>query len=169
MSHFNPALSFRTRGVPGGLPFAGAGLPSDEPHAFNGHPNDPDFVALQACLRATGGLARGDDLALCLGQGQPGGHARLARLMVCGQVFSFAWLDTYWVPMFQFDPVDLRLRTASGAVLRELVEVLDGWSLALWFVQPCRCLAGRSPLSLLGSDLPAVLQAARLKRYVVEG
>lgn len=169
MHHVNPAHSAPGRSLPLGFNLSGACLQSDEPHAFSGHPNDPDFVALQACLRATGGLARGDDLALCLGQGQPGGHARLARLMVSGQVFSFAWLDTYWVPMFQFDPAGLRLRDDSRAVLRELVEVLDGWSLAVWFVQPSHCLAGRSPLSLLRSDLPAVLQAARLQRYVVKG
>lgn len=169
MSLFNPAFSTPSRSTPAAYPFAGLGLPRAEAHAYGGCPNDQDFVALQACLRATGGLARGDDLALCLGQGQSGGHARMARLMVAGQVFSFAWLDTYWLPMFQFDPVGLGLRAESRAVLRELVEVLDGWSLAVWFVQPNTCLAGRSPLALLRSDLPAVLQAARLQRYVVKG
>ena len=54
-------------------------------------------------------------------------------------------------------------------MLRELVEVLDGWALAVWFVEPSSCLASRRPLDLLRSDLPAVLQAARLQRDVVKG
>ena len=169
MSLINPALSTRKPSVLAAYPMAGQGLPRAEDHAYGSCPNDTDFVALQACLRPSGGLVRGDDLAMCLGQGQTAGHARLARLMVSGQVFSFAWLDTYWLPMFQFDPTAPGPRAESCAVLRELVEVLDGWSLAVWFVQPSSCLANRSPLDLLRSDLPAVLQAARLQRYVVKG
>ena len=169
MSLFNPALSTRKLSALMAYPMAGQGLPKAMAQAYGNCPNDTDFVALQACLRPSRGLARGDDLALCLGQGRTGGHARLARLMVSGQVFSFAWLDTYWLPMFQFDTAGLGPRAESRAVLRELVEVLDGWTLAVWFVQPSNCLASRSPLDLLRSDLPAVLQAARLQRYVVKG
>lgn len=177
MSLFSPAQSTRKPGAhaaypsahPSAYPSVCLGWPRAEAHAYACEPNDRDFVALQAGLRPSGGLARGDDLALCLGHGQSGGHARLARMMVAGQVFSFAWLDTCWLPMFQFDPADLGPRPEPLAVLRELVEVLDGWSLAVWFVQPNQCLDSRSPLALLHSDLPAVLQAARLQRYVVKG
>lgn len=171
MSLFNPALSTRHSAGPAAYPRARLGLPRAETQAYASCPNDADFVALQACLRPSGGLARGNDLAICLGQGQDrsDGHAQLAGLMVSGQVFSFAWLDTYWLPMFQFEPGVLGLCAESRAVLRELVEVLDGWSLAVWFVQPSSCLAGRCPLALLRSDLPAVLQAARLQRYVAKG
>lgn len=169
MTLLNPDLSTYNHGAR--CPYPCAGLPpsSARTGAHGDGPHEPDFVALQQALRASGGLVRGEDLAMCLGHGQPGGHARLARLMVAGQVFSVGWLDTYWLPMFQFDPADLGLRGESSAVLRELVDVLDGWSLALWFVQPSSCLAGRSPLSQLRRDLPAVLQAARLQRYVVKG
>ncbi len=169
MSLLNPALSSHAAAAPTPYPLAGIGLPGAKVHVYGSCPNDRDFVALQTCLRPTGGLARGDDLALRLGEGEPGGHARLARLIVSGQLFSFAWLGNYWLPMFQFHAAGLGLRDEPRAVLRELVEVLDGWSLALWFVQPCTCLAGRCPLALLFSDLPAVLQAARLQRYVVKG
>ena len=173
MSLFNPPLTSRNPAAPAAWPGARPGLPRAEAHTYGSCPNDVDFVALQVCLRPSGGLARGDDLALCLGrldQGQDhsSGHARLARLMVSGQVFSFAWLDTYWLPMFQFDPVSLGLCAQAREVLRELVEVLDGWSLAVWFVQPCSCLGSRSPLTLLRSDPPAVLHAARLQCYVVK-
>lgn len=90
MSLFNPALSTRNSAGPAAYPRAGLGLPKAEPQAYASCPNDVDFVALQACLRPSGGLARGDDLALAWARGGRVGHARHARLMVSGQVFSFA-------------------------------------------------------------------------------
>ena len=134
-----------------------------------GSPNDSDFVALQCALRASGGLARGQDLAHSLQDRQAGDFTSLARWIVTRRIFSFAWHDSFWVPMFQLDPVDASLRPGAQSVVAELVGVLDGWSLALWFVRPNSSLAERTPLALLDHDLPAVFQAARMERFVVTG
>ncbi len=91
------------------------------------------------------------------------------RLIVSGHVFSFAWHDTYWVPMFQFDPQDLSLRPATRQVLAELANDLDGWSIAGWFAASNPWLSQRRPVDLLDIDLPAVLQAARADRFVATG
>jgi hypothetical protein len=128
-----------------------------------------EFVALCAALRATGGLARGDELARWLEDRQRGDFVGLARLIAAGDVFSVAWQHSHWVPMFQFDLGDLSLRPAPRRVLAELPNKLDGWAIAAWFADPNPWLDKRRPVDLLEINLPAVLQAARADRFVATG
>jgi len=125
------------------------------------HPNGPEFATLVGAYRGSGGMERGDDLARLLEDRLRGDFLSLARLIASRQIFSFAWQHSLWVPMFQFDPVDLSLGGAAQQVLRELTPGRDGWALARWFAQPQRRLDGQRPVDLLHSDLPAVLRAAR--------
>lgn len=130
---------------------------------------DHGFIALCQAYRASGGIARGDDLVhWMLGRGQ-GDSLHLAGLIVGGQAFSFAWRQTFWVPMFQFSPLQPAWGQGAREVLAELGPVLDGWQLAAWFARANGWLAGRRPLDLLATDLPLVLAAARADRYVVTG
>jgi hypothetical protein len=122
---------------------------------------DASFLALQSAYRAAGGLVRGDDLAVRLGLAGRGGYVDLARRIVVGELFSFHWHDSFWLPMFQFDPLALTLREAPRRVLDELRGGFDGWDLAHWHVQANEALGGQRPLDLLDTDLPAVLTAAR--------
>jgi hypothetical protein len=130
---------------------------------------DAEFVALQMAYRASGGLANGNELATRLHVRGESGYARLASWILRQQVFSFAWNQHFWLPMFQFDPADLSLRQELQPVLAELAGVMDGWALAAWFARPCDSLQGRSPLSQCVHDQPAVFQAARLQRFVIRG
>jgi hypothetical protein len=132
-------------------------------------PGDAGFIALCQAYRASGGIARGDDLAHWMaGRGQ-GNSLHLAALIVGRDAFSFQWRDSFWVPMFQFSPLQPAWGDGARQVLGELGTVLDGWSLAAWFVQGNSCLSGQRPLDLLADHLPAVLAAARTDRYVIKG
>jgi len=132
-------------------------------------PGDTGFIALCQAYRASGGIARGDDLAHWMaGRGQ-GDSLHLAALIVGGQAFSLAWRQAFWVPMFQFSPLQPAWGDGARQVLAELGTLLDGWQLAAWFVRGNTWLAGQRPLDLLASNLPRVLAAARADRYVIKG
>jgi hypothetical protein len=131
--------------------------------------SDAGFVALQNAYRSSGGLASGSELAARLHINGEGGYASLARWIVGHHVFSFAWHEDFWLPMFQFDPRDLSLRRGLRPVLAELVDVMDGWAMAAWFAQPNEALQGHSPVSVWASHWPDVFQAARLQRFVAKG
>lgn len=130
---------------------------------------DASFLALQTAFRPTGGLARGDALAAYLSLTGRGGYLALARSLVAGELFSFQWHDSIWVPMFQFEPGVLTRREGPRRVLHEWHGVLDGWAIAHWYTQPNAWLDGRTPLDVLPGDATAVLAAARADRFVIDG
>lgn len=130
---------------------------------------DTAFVSLLKAYRPSGGLAHGDELAARLHIDGGGGYARLARWIVGRQVFSFAWHEQFWLPMFQFNAADMTLHSGLRPVLAELAPVMDGQALAHWFVQPNDALQGQTPVSMWSTDGPEVFQAARLQRFVAKG
>jgi hypothetical protein len=89
--------------------------------------------------------------------------------MGSGDIFSFEWDDTAWVPMFQFEPLDLSIKPGPRRILSELESVFDGWMLAAWFAQPNSWLQGRRPVDLLDADCTAVSAAARIDRFIAVG
>lgn len=132
-------------------------------------PSDRDFFEMRAAYQATGGTARGDDLARLLEDHRRGDSVSLARLIVSGEVFGFEWQRLFWVPMFQFELRDLSLKPGPRRVLAELACEFDGWTLAIWFSQPNCWLNERRPVDVLDSNLPAVLGAARADRFIAAG
>ena len=132
-------------------------------------PNLAHFQSLRVAYRQTGGVARGDDLARLLEDRKLGACVNLAKLIVGRGVFAFKWQDELWIPMFQFDLRDLSLKMAHRPVLAELAPVFDNWALADWFAKPNAWLRDRSPVNVLGSNLPAVLDAARADRFIANG
>ncbi len=132
-------------------------------------PSDRDFVAMRAAYRSTGGIARGDDLARLLEDLQRGDVSTLARLIAAGEVFGFDWHGSFWVPMFQFELRDLSVKPAARQVQKELAQVFDGWTIAVWFAQRNSWLNERKPVDLLDTELRAVLHAARADRFIASG
>lgn len=132
-------------------------------------PSDAQFRGLRAAYGHLGGLARGDDLARLLEDRQQGDCVSLAKVLVGREVFGFKWHEELWIPMFQFELRDLSIKTAHRAVLAELTPVFDNWSLADWFARPNSWLCDQSPVHVLGSNLPAVLAAARADRFIASG
>lgn len=132
-------------------------------------PSDRDFLAMRAAYLATGGTARGDDLARLLEDRRRGDGVSLARLIVAGEVFGFEWHRLFWVPMFQFELRDLSLKPGPRQVLAELASEFDGWTLAIWFSEANCWLNERRPVDVLDSNLAAVLGAARTDRFIAAG
>ena len=132
-------------------------------------PNSADVASLLATFRKTGGVVRGDELAMMLENLKMGDAASLGRAMASGEICSFQWRSAFWIPMFQFDLDNLSFKRGPRKILRELTGVFDGWMLTAWFAQPNSRLGGRKPVDLLGSNLPAVQEAARADRYVAVG
>lgn len=125
--------------------------------------------AMLAAFWDTGGIARGDDLARLLEERDRGESKRLPAMIASGHVFGFEWHREFWVPMFQFDLQNLTLKAGPGVVLAELSPVFNGWELASWFAEPNSSLHGSRPVDMLDSDLAAVLEAARVDRFVAAG
>jgi hypothetical protein len=85
------------------------------------------------------------------------------------QVISFEWQAKRWLPLFQFNPVGLSLRTGLKDVLIELLGLCDDWEVATWFARPNPWLAECAPADMLAVAVPQVLNAARAERFVVTG
>jgi hypothetical protein len=136
---------------------------------IGGFPSEAGFVAMQVAFRASGGLARGDDLVRWLQGHSNGDVASLARLIVTAELFSFEWRDTFWVPMFQFDLDDLSIKRGPRKVLTELATEFDSWNLAVWFAQPNSWLNNARPVDQLDHNLAAVLRAAHSDRLIAAG
>jgi hypothetical protein len=132
-------------------------------------PTSRGFAGVLAAYRASGGTARGDDVARLLEDHGLGNFIGLANLIATSQVFGFEWRGTLWVPMFQFDLRDLSVRPSARMVLAELGAGFDGWARAAWFARPNSWLERHKPVDLMGSDLAAVLSAARADRFVAVG
>ena len=77
--------------------------------------------------------------------------------------------DGIWLPWFQFHRVTLKPHPELDPIFTELTPVFDAWELANWFAQPNGWLQGQTPVATSASDLPAVRDAARADRFVVNG
>ena len=141
----------------------------EQPEEISSVPSSRGFKALLSAFQATGGAARGDELAGLMADRQLGTLASLARNIVSGEVLSFQWRHSFWVPMFQFELDDLSLKKGPRKVLAELVKVLEPWAIAAWFAQPNSWLKYQRPVDLLDSNLSAVFAAARADRFVANG
>jgi len=149
------------------------GLSPPDPHGEllpvgRGHigeaPNAEGFVAMLGDFRRSGGIERAADVAWLLDE-QPGAvHGRLTSLLGSGVIFGFTWRDTLWVPMFQFDPRDMSVRTRAQQVRLALGAEFDPWSLSTWFAQSNEHLTYQRPVDLIDMNLPAVLHAAHADR-----
>ena len=133
------------RGLPVPHPQSAATLPEiDVP--IEDSPTSRGFTALLAAYRASGGTARGDDVARLLADHGLGDFIGVARLIASSDVFGFEWRSTLWIPMFQFDLHDLSVKSSVQLVLGELGAGFDGWVRAAWFARPNNWLQRRKPV-----------------------
>ena len=127
------------------------------------------FDAMVDVYKTCGGTARADDLAMLLEQRRVGDFVSVARQIVSRDIFSFEWQNHIWVPMFQFNPVDMSVKQEVRRVAHELAAVLDNWTLSQWFIEPNAWLNGKRPVHLMDNQFSSVLGAARADRFVAEG
>lgn len=129
---------------------------------------DHQFVQMLNGFRESGGLARLQEVAeLCALRGGPDIES-LSISLARKEIICFEWQSHGWLPLFQFNPGDMRLRSQVQPVISELSCIYDPWDLAFWFSQPNPWLANRVPANALLSDPATVLQAARADRFVAD-
>lgn len=93
----------------------------------------------------------------------------LARWIVSGHILS---MESPWgrlVPTFQFDPATGLRYPCMERLLGVLRPSLDEYDTALWFVTPNHWINDTCPAITMHTNLPHVLMAARLDRYLVCG
>lgn len=129
---------------------------------------DDQFIAMLNGYRGSGGLAREETLLTLYNRRCGLDAATLSNWIATREVIGFEWESRTWLPVFQFNQVDMMRSSALGPVLAELVPVYDSWELASWFAQPNSWLADRVPVDALEHDPSAVLQAARADRFIAD-
>ena len=132
-------------------------------------PTRQGFTALLMAFRATGGTARGNDVARLLSDHGVGDYIGVARLIANGDVFGFEWRHELWIPMFQFELTTLSVKPETRQVLAELGSAYNGWSCAAWFARSNSYLNLQTPVDLLETRLADVLKAARADRFLAVG
>lgn len=156
--------SFRVRTVAAAAAVAPAANPD-----ITYYPTPLGFIALMSAYRPSGGTSRGDDLSYHLADAEPGYLTQLARQIVSGEILNFHWRQSFWVPLFQFEPGTSQVKAGVAQVMKELKTAFDSWETAVWFVQPHPLLDGARPLALLDAQPRQVKNAARNDRFVAMG
>ena len=135
-------------------------------YRFADRPNTRDFDTMLADYMWSGGIARHQEVASRLEETHAGTSSSLQRLLDSHAVFAFDWRGSLWLPMFQFQQPGMFVKPPSRKVLSELAGVFDGWSLAVWYLQPNTWLDNRRPVDMLDTHPAAVLAAARGDRFI---
>src|SRR5258705_6224862 len=123
-------------------------------------PSDRAVAGVLSAFRRHGGLARGDDIADRLRQLHGTNLSALARRIVARELICFEWHGELWLPLLQFDWVDMSLQPAIRQVAAELAGVVDAWEGCCWLAAPHSSLDDRAPLGVLGSGPIARLRGA---------
>ena len=130
---------------------------------------DLQFISLLDNYRPSGGLARTQEtLELFMRRCGPD-LATVARWMAQREVLCLDWHAQSWMPLFQFNLVDMAPLPQLAPVLAELNPVYSPWALAAWFAQPNAWLDGERPAELLVSNPAGVLNAVRADRFMAMG
>lgn len=131
--------------------------------------DDNQFLEMEQAFSASGGVARSDELVQRLGKDVEQPISVVARWIVDRRVVSFVWQSQTWLPMFQFDMSTATLHSGVAEVMEELVSAFDDWDVAMWFVRPNAWLGDSTPVTVIDSDVRAVLDAARVDRFIAHG
>ena len=127
------------------------------------------FLAMLNAFRRSGGLARAQEVSCRFRSQSASDVSPLAGWIANRQVISLEWQSKIWMPLFQFNPSALTLRTGLSAVLAELNQIHDDWGVATWFAQPNSRLAGGAPADMLAASASQVLNATFAERSAAPG
>lgn len=122
---------------------------------------DEGFVGMLVAYRNSGGLAKAQEVANMFKACGRCDITTLARSIALERVVFFEWDEHIWLPLFQFNRVDMSCLAGLDAVLSELHGVHNHWQSARWFSQPNEWLSQSCPADVLGQHSEAVLTAAR--------
>jgi hypothetical protein len=128
-----------------------------------------DVSGLPEAFRSSGGVVSTDALIMMLRRRSDQPISLLARWLVNRDVISFKSNGQTLLPTFQFDCLHGAVRPGVLGALAELRSAFDDDEIAAWFAQPNSSLFGDSPVNLIDKDPAAVLEAARIDRFVAMG
>lgn len=131
--------------------------------------DDNQFLEMELAFSASGGIAHSEEVVQRLRKAVEQPISLVARWIVDRRVVSFVWQSQTWLPMFQFDMSTATLHPGVAEVMEELVSAFDDWDVAMWFVRPNAWLGDSMPVSVIDSDVRAVLDAARVDRFIAHG
>lgn len=134
---------------------------SREPQWAQPAGTDQQFIAMLDSYRDSGGLARAQELVQVFKHRCGCDITPLASWIAGKKVICFEWQSETWLPLFQFNPLDMTLKPGLSLVLAELGSDDDAWEVANWFAQPNAWLGRCSPAATLALDPAAVLSAWR--------
>jgi len=154
-------------GMPGQL--AASKAQGDANGQTEEHPQNGQFVTMLNAFRASGGLAREQEVTAQIRKHKASDFSPLVGWLLKRQICSFKWQSKLWIPMFQFNPASVTLRAGLSAVLSELATIYDDWETATWFAQSNPWLADCAPADVLAAAPSQVLNAARVERFVQAG
>ncbi len=97
-------------------------------------------------------------------QGRP--PQDLDELLDRDQLRSITWRAQRWLPVFQFHPDGLTPRADVAVIAGELAGGMDAAEILAWFACSNESLDGETPITRLRKGLLAVLDAARLDRFI---
>lgn len=127
---------------------------------------DQQFVAMLDSYRCSGGLARGKEVASMFRRHNGSNLALLAGWIINREVIFFEWQSKMWLPLFQFNRLNMTPQPGLSQLLAELGAIYSPWELATWFAQPNVWLEHNTPADTFAANLPAVLNAARTGRFI---
>ena len=160
--HAPPDSSARAMGLTGvaGRPVAETAL---------GYPRLCRLADCPADFAASGGVATATEVADRLRNAVTQPVSVLAHWIVDRQVIAFSCGAGLWLPLFQFDFAQGRVRRGIAPAILELASVMTDSEIAHWFVQPNAGLSGAVPAETLLAQVDAVLAAARTDRCLANG
>lgn len=121
---------------------------------------------LRGAFVASGGAIDCEELVGRLGSETTQPISQVARWIVDRQIVNFDACDLIWVPLFQFEPHRFILRDEVRRAIGELIHAFDDREIAQWFSCPSASLCWKSPAEAVRADPGAVLEAARLERFL---
>src|SRR5260221_3764861 len=119
-------------------------------------PSDRAVAGVLSAFRRHGGLARGDDIADRLRQLHGTNLSALARRIVARELICFEWHGELWLPLLQFDWVDMSLQPVIRQVAAELAGVFQAWEVCCLLAAAYSLVVHRAPLDVLRDGPSAV-------------
>ena len=118
---------------------------------------------------AVGGLLRAEAFSTLMRVKYDQPVSMLARWIVDRRVLTVNWCAQIMLPLFQFQRPGLDPMPAMREVRDEFEGTFDDWETLEWFVTPNAALQYESPARRVPRDPCAVLQAARVDRFIARG
>ena len=146
-----------------------AATPSGAFRAFDFPATGAAGARLRSAFRTSGGVVGSETMTRLLRGRWDQPVSVLARWIVDREVVHFRVDGQIMLPLFQFDLKALTLLPEVSVVLHQLRDAFDDDAIADWFAMPNAWLAGASPAEAIHREAPAVLQAARVDRFALEG